>query len=332
MTNFLHRRQFLQLAAGAAALPAVSRVARAQAYPARPITMVVPFAAGGPTDVVGRIVAEGMRAALGQPVIVENMGGAAGNLGAGRVARSVGDGYTLCVGDWSSHVVNGAIYKLQHDVLKDFEPVALLVSNPYLVVARKTMPANDLNGLVAWLKANPDNGLLGTAGVGTPPHLGGVLFQNATATRMQIVPYPRGGAAFMQDLVAGHIDMVVDNPANCLPQVRAGAIKAYAVMARSRMTAAPDIPTVDEAGWPGLYFSNWKALWVPAATPKNIIARLNAAAVAALANPTVRARLADLGQEIFPRDQQTPEALATFQKAEIDKWWPLIKAANIKGE
>jgi tripartite-type tricarboxylate transporter receptor subunit TctC len=273
-----------------------------------------------------------MRATLAQPVIVENMGGAAGNLGAGRVARSVGDGYTFSMGDSSTHVVNGAVYKLQHDVLKDFEPVALLVSNPYLVVARKTMLPNDLKGLVAWLKANPGNGLLGTLGVGTPPHLGGLLFQNATATRLQIVPYPRGGGAIMQDLVAGQIDMVVDNPANALPQVRAGAIKAYAVMAKSRMAAAPDIPTVDEAGWPGLYFSNWKALWAPARTPKNIIAMLNAAAVAALADKTVRARLADLGQEIYPRDQQTPEALAVYQKAEIEKWWPIIKAANIKAE
>jgi tripartite-type tricarboxylate transporter receptor subunit TctC len=304
----------------------------AQTYPTRPITMVVPFAAGGPTDVIGRIVAEGMRATLAQPVIVENVGGAAGNLGAGRVARSVGDGYTFGLGDWNTHVANGAVYKLQHDVLKDFEPVGLLVSNPYLVVARKTMPANDLKGLVAWLKANPGNGLLGTVGVGTAPHLGGILFQNATATRFQFVPYPRGGGALMQDLVAGQIDMVLDNPANALPQVRAGAIKAYAVMTKSRLAAAPDIPTVDEAGWPGLYFSNWKALWVPAAMPKNIIARLNAAAVAALANPTVRARLADLGQEIFPHDQQMPEALAAFQKAEIEKWWPIIKAANIKVE
>jgi tripartite-type tricarboxylate transporter receptor subunit TctC len=260
------------------------------------------------------------------------VGGAAGNLGTGRVARSVGDGYTFSMGDWSTHVANGAVYKLQHDVLKDFGPVALLVSNPYLVVARKTMVANDLKGLVAWLRANPGHGLLGTVGVGTPPHLGGVLFQNATATRLQFVPYTRGGGALTQDLVAGQIDMVLDNPANALPQVRAGAFKAYAVMAKSRMAAAPDIPTVDEAGWPGLYFSSWKALWVPAATPKNNVARLNAAAVTALANPTVRARLADLGQEIFPHDQQTPEALAAFQKAEIEKWWPIIKAANIKVE
>ncbi len=223
------RRNFLHLAAGAAALPVVSRVARAQAYPSRPITMVVPYAAGGPTDVIGRIVAEGMRASLGQPIIIENVGGANGSIGVGR-ARAVGDGYTLSIGDWSTHVVNGAIYALSYDVLRDFEPVALLMSNPYLVVARKTMPANDLKGLIAWLKANPGNALVGTAGMGSPPHLGGVLLQNATATRLQFVPY-RGGGPYMQDLVAGQIDMVIDNPANSLPQLRAGTIKAYAVTA-----------------------------------------------------------------------------------------------------
>jgi tripartite-type tricarboxylate transporter receptor subunit TctC len=325
------RRNFLHLAAGAAALPAVSHIARAQAYPTKPITMVVPYAVGGPTDVIGRIVAEGMRASLGQPTIIENVGGAQGSIGVGRVARAVGDGYTLLIGDWSTHVVNGAIYALQYDALKDFEPIALLVSNPYLVVARKTMPANDLKGLIAWLKANPGNALVGTSGVGGPPHLGGVLLQNATATRLQFVPY-RGGGPYMQDLVAGQIDMAIDNPANSLPQLRAGTIKAYAVTAKSRMAAAPDIPTVDEAGLPGLYFSNWKALWMPKGTPKDVIARLNGAAVAALADKTVRSRLADLGQEIYLRDQQTPEALAVYQKAEIEKWWPIIKAANIKAE
>jgi tripartite-type tricarboxylate transporter receptor subunit TctC len=219
----ISRRKFLHLTASATALVTVPRVAWGQGYPSRPITMIVPYAAGGPTDVIGRIVAEGMSAALAQPIIVENVSGAAGNVGVGRAVRLAADGYALSIGDWSTHVVNGAIYSLPYDVLKDFEPVALLVSNPYLVVARKTMPANDLKGLIAWLKANPGNALVGTAGVGSPPHLGGVLLQNATATRLQFVPY-RGGGPYMQDLVAGQIDMVIDNPANALPQVRAGAI------------------------------------------------------------------------------------------------------------
>src|SRR5258707_276425 len=266
------RRNFLHLAAGAAAFPAVSHIARAQAYPTKPITMVVPYAAGGPTDVIGRIVAEGMRASLGQPIIIENVGGAQGSIGVGRVARTVGDGYTLSIGDWSTHVVNGAIYALQYDALKDFEPVALLVSNPYLVVAKKSMPASDLKGLIAWLKANPGNASAGTAGVGSPPHLGAVLFEKLAGVRIQFVPY-RGGGPYMQDLVGGQIDIIVDNPANALPHVRSGAIKVYAVTAMSRMAAAPDIPTVDEAGLPGCYLSNWKALWVPRGTPKDIIAK-----------------------------------------------------------
>ena len=327
----ISRRQFLRLTASAAALPAMSRIARAQSYPTRPITMIVPYAAGGPTDVIGRIVAEGMRAILPQPVIVETVGGAAGNLGVGRVARAAGDGYTLGIGDWSTHVVNGAIYSLPYDALKDFEPIALLVSNPYLVVARKSMPASDLKGLIAWLKANAGNAAVGTAGMGSPPHVGGVLLEKLAGVRVQFVPY-RGGGPYMQDLVAGQIDLVIDNPANALPQVRAGTIKAYAATAMNRMAAAPDIPTVDEAGLPGFYLSNWKGFWVPKGTPREVVARLNAAVMDALVNPVVRQRLADLGQEIFPRSQQTPDALAAFQKAETEKWWPIIKAANIKGD
>jgi tripartite-type tricarboxylate transporter receptor subunit TctC len=325
----IRRRQFLQLAAGGAALPAVSRVAWAQTYPTRPITMVVPFAAGGATDTIGRIVAERARMSLGQPIIIENVAGAAGSIGVGRAARAMPDGYTISLGQWGTHVLNGAIYALQYDLLKDFEPLSLLTSNPWLVVAKKAMQANDLNGLIAWLKANPDKASTGTGGSNT--HVTGVFFQNVTGTRFQFVPY-RGSAPAMQDLMAGNIDMMFDNPITSLPQVRAGSVKAYAVTAKSRLAAAPDIPTVDEAGLPGFYISNWHALWVPKGTPKNVIAKLNAAVVDALADPTVRARLADLGQEIFPRDQQTPEALGALQKAEIEKWWPIIKAAGIKGE
>jgi tripartite-type tricarboxylate transporter receptor subunit TctC len=327
----LPRRQFLHLAAGAAALPAVPRIACAQAYPARPISIVVPFVAGGATDVIARLIAERMRASLRQPVIVENIAGAGGSTGVGRVARAAPDGYTLSIGHWSTHVVNGAIYSLPYDLLNDFEPILLLTSNSYLVLARKTMPATNLTELIAWLKANPDKASAGTAGAGSPQHVGGIFFQRATGTRFQFVPY-RGGAPMTQDLVAGQIDMTIDDPTNSMPQLRAGAIKAYAVAAKTRLAAAPDIPTVDEAGLPGFYFSRWHALWAPKSTPKDIIARLNAAAVDALADAGVRARLADLAQEIFTREQQTPEALGSHHKAEIEKWWPILKAANIKAE
>jgi tripartite-type tricarboxylate transporter receptor subunit TctC len=297
----------------------------------RPITMVVGFAAGGPTDVTGRIIAERMRASLGQPVIIENVAGAAGSIGVGRVARAAPDGYTVSLGQWGTNVVNGAIYALQYDVLRDFEPVALLSSNPWLVVARKTMPADDLKGLIAWLKANPDKASQGTAGAGAASHIAGVFFQHATGTRFQFVPY-RGAGPAMQDLIGGQVDLMVDTPTSTVPQVRAGTVKAYAVTAKTRLAAVPDIPIVDEAGLPGLYISFWQAIWVPKGTPKEVVGKLNAAVVDALADPSVRQKLADLGQEIFPRDQQTPEALGSFQKAEIEKWWPVIKAANIKGE
>jgi tripartite-type tricarboxylate transporter receptor subunit TctC len=326
-----HRRQFLHLAAGAAALPAASRIARAQAYPTRQVTIVVPFAAGGPTDTIARIMAEGMRASLGQPVIVENVAGASGSIGVGRVARAAPDGYTLSIGHWSTHVLNGATYALSYDLLKDFEPVSLITTNPQLIVSNNSVPAKDLRELIAWLKANPDKASVGTAGAGSTQHVAGTFFQNAIGTRFQFVPY-RGGAPVMQDLLAGQIDLTFDQAANSLPQVRAGRIRAYAVTAKARLNSAPDIPTTDEAGLPGFYISVWHGLWLPARTPKDVIAKVNTAAVNALANPNVRARLADLGQEIPPRDQQTPEALSSYQKAEIDKWWPIIKAANIKGE
>jgi tripartite-type tricarboxylate transporter receptor subunit TctC len=326
-----HRRQFLHLAAGAAALPVVSRIARAQAYPARPIMMIVPFPPGGGADGIARIVAERMRVALGQPVIIENVGGANGSIGVGRAARSAGDGYTLVIGLWNTHVANGALYTLSYDVMRDFEPISLFASNPHLIVAKKTMPADDLKGLIAWLKANPEKASQGHPGVGSPGHVSGVLFQNISGTRFQFVPY-RGGGPAMQDLVAGQIDMMIEPPTASLPQVRAGTIKAYAVTANSRMAAAPDIPTVDEAGLPGLYLSNWYALFAPKGTPKNVIDRLNAAVGDALADPAVRSRLAEQGQELPTREQQTPAALVALQKTEIEKWWPIIKAANIKGE
>jgi tripartite-type tricarboxylate transporter receptor subunit TctC len=326
------RRQFLHLAAGAASLPTVPRFAMAQAYPTRPITIIVPFAAGGPTDIVGRLLAERMRAALGQSVIVENSTGAGGTIGVGRVARATPDGYTLGLGIWSTHVVNGVIYTLQYDLVKDFEPVALISRGLGMIItAKKTMPAKDLHELIAWLKTNPDRASVGTAGVGSPPHVAAVLFRNLTDTRFQFVHY-RGAAPAVQDLVAGNIDLILDSPTTSLPQVRAGSIKAYAVTAKSRLAAAPDIPTVDEAGLPEMYLSVWFALWAPKATPNDVIATLNLAARSALADPAMGARLADLAQESFPPDQQTPEALGALQKADIEKWWPIIRAAGIKAE
>jgi len=324
------RRQFLRLAVGAAALPAVSCDPGTQSYPSRPITMIVPYSAGGQTDVIARNLAERMKASLGQPVIIENVTGAGGTIATGRVARAAPDGYTLSIGQTDSHVVSGATYTLQFDLLNDFEPVALLSAAPFLLIARKAMPADDLKGLIAWLKANPNKASMGV----TPAGMGqvfGVLMQKETGTRFGFVPY-RGGAPILQDLVAGQIDLAFLDPTTSLAQVRAGRVTAYAVMAASRLSSAPDIPTVDEAGLPGLYLSYWHGLWVPKNTPKSIIAKLNAAAVDALGDANVRRRLGDLGQEIFPRDQQTPEALGSTQKADAEKWWPIIKAAGIKAE
>ena len=306
-------------------------IAMAQVYPSRPVTMVVPFPAGGSSDTIGRVLADGMRGPLGQSVIIENVGGASGNLGVGRVARAAPDGYTLILGSWPTHVLNAAIFTLPYDPLNDFEPVALVAAQPLFIIAKKAMPAKDLTELLAWLKANPDKATQGTAGTGGASHLAGVLFQTATGTRFQFVPY-RGSAPAMQDLLAGQIDMMIDLAASATPQVRAGNVRAYAVTAKSRLAAAPDVPTVDEAGLPGYYVLSWHAVWVPKATPKSVIAKLNAAVVEALADPAVRKRLADIGQEIFPREQLTPEALSAYQKAEIEKWWPMVKAANIRSE
>ena len=329
--KFPHRRQFLHLAAGAAALPAASRVARAQAYPTRPISMVVPFPASGPTDVIGRVLTERMRTSLGQPVIVENVAGAAGNLGVGRIARASPDGYTIVVGFVGTHVFNGAMYPLQYDVLKDFTPISLIANIPYVLVAKKGFPANDLKTLIAWLKANPNKASVATGGVGTPQHVSALLFQDITGTHFQFVPY-RGAAPAMQDLVGGQVDVMFDSATNALPHVGADGIKAYATLTKSRLASALDIPTVDEAGLPGFYFSAWYALWAPKATPRSVISRLNSAVVQALADAKVRASLAGQGMEIYPPEQQTPEALGALQKAEIEKWWPIIKAANLKVE
>jgi tripartite-type tricarboxylate transporter receptor subunit TctC len=303
--------------------------ALAQAYPSRPVTIIVPFAAGGPTDTLARILHERMRDSLGQSVIVENVAGAAGSIGVGRVARAAPDGYTIGIGQWDTHVLNGAIHPLTYDLLRDFEPISLLPSNPQLIVAKKSMPADDLNGLIGWLRANPDKASQGTAGAGSAAHVSGAYFQKVTGTRFQFVPY-RGAAPAMQNLIAGQIELMFDQASNSLPHVRAGMIRAYAVTAKTRLASAPDIPTVDEAGLPGFYISIWRGFWAPRGTPREVIARLNAAVLDALADSRIRQQVADLGQDVPPREQQTPLALGDLQRTEIDKWWPIIEAANIK--
>jgi len=325
------RRKFLQLAAGAVALPAVARSAFAQAYPTKPITIVVPFAAGGPTDTIARLLAERLRVSLGQTVIVESATGAGGTIGVGRAARAAPDGYTISLGQNGSHVVTGATYtNLPYDLLNDFEPLSLLCIAPFVVVAKKTVPANDLKEFIAWLQANP-NRTVGTAGQGSISHVCGLIFQNVTGSRLQFVPY-RGTAPAMQDLVAGQIDMMISDPVTSMPQVRGGNIKIFGVAADTRLPSAPDVPTVDEAGLPGYHVALWHGLWMPKGTPKPITTTLSAAVMGALADPAVRGKLADLGQDIYPRERQTPEALGALQKAEIAKWWPIIKAGNIKVE
>jgi tripartite-type tricarboxylate transporter receptor subunit TctC len=328
----LARRQFVYLAAGTAALPAMSRIAGAQTYPTRPITMVVPYGAGGPSDTLGRIVAEGMRGALGRPVIVENAAGASGTIGLGRVARAAPDGYTFVLGGLTTNVLNGPIFNLQYDLLGDFEPVALIASEPLLIVARKTLQARDLKEFIAWLKENPDKSMQGTTGAGGLGTVIGLLFQKETDTRFRFVPYRLGLGPAMLDLAAGRLDFMIDFPTTSLPQVRAGNIKVFAVTSKNRLATAPDVPTVDEAGLPGFHVMTWQGAYVPKGTSKSVISKLNAAVVSALAEPNVRKRLADIGQEAFPREQLTPEALAALQKAEIDRWWPIIKSASIKTE
>jgi tripartite-type tricarboxylate transporter receptor subunit TctC len=311
----------LLVAGGALAQPA--------AYPSRNVTLIVPFPPGGSTDAVARIMAERMRVTLGQTVVVENVGGAGGSIAVGRVARAAPDGYTIDIGQWDTHVGNGVVYpQLGYDVQKDFEPIGLLSINPQLLIGRKALP-DDLKGLVAWMKANPGKATF--ANQNAAAQTSGVLLQQATGTSVLFVPYKGAGPA-MQDILAGHIDLLVVQAAAALPQVRAGTMKAFANMSPVRSTSVPNIPTSDEAGVPGLYMSGWFGFFAPKGTPKDIIAKLNASMVAALADPATKARFTELGLDIASREQQTPEGLAAFHKAEIDKWWPIIKAAGIKAE
>lgn len=306
-------------------------LAAAQTYPSHTISLIVGFSAGGPSDTLARVVAERMGRALGQTVVVENVTGAGGSIGVGRVVRAAPDGYTIGIGHVGTHVINGAIYHLPYDLLHDLEPVALIASNPQLLVAKNSIPAKDLKELITWVKANQDKVSLGTGGAGTPSHISAVYFRNITGAQVEIVHY-RGSAPALQDVIAGHVEMIFDQASSALPQVRAGKARAYAVTAKSRIAAAPDIPTVDEAGLPNFYMAVWHGIWAPKGTPKEVIAKLDSAIVESLADPAVRKRLADLGQEIPPREQQTPEGLGAYHKAEIEKWWPVIKAAGIKAD
>jgi tripartite-type tricarboxylate transporter receptor subunit TctC len=326
------RRRFLQLIAGTLPFAAPAQTANAQDYPTRPITLIVPYGAGGPTDAIARIVAERMRVPLGQPVIIENVTGASAAIGVGKAARAMPDGYVICIGTWASHVLNGAVFPLSYNLQTGFEPIAQLASDPPLIVSKKSLPANDLGELIAWLKANPDKATQGTGGAGTVAHVLGVFFQNRTDTRFQFIPYRSGVGMAMQDVVAGQIDLLFSVAASAVPLLRAGTIKGYAVASPNRLGAAPEIPTVDEAGLPGFHASNWHGIWAPKGTPAAVVDRLNLAIVDTLADPAVRKRLVDLGQEIASRERQTPEGLAALQSAEIDKWWPIIKAAGIKAE
>ena len=308
---------------------AMASGAAAQTFPSRQITIIVPFSAGGPTDTLARILGDRMKDALGQPIIVENVTGAGSTIGTTRAVQATPDGHTVILGNWTSHVGAGALYPVQWNILTDLEPVALLSASSLMIVGKTGLPANDAKELISWLKANPDKASAAIIGPGSGAHICALYFQEKTGTRFQFVPY-RGGAPALQDLVAGPIDLMCAEASQTLAHVRGGKMKAFAVMSQARYAPLPDVPTMEEVGVSGMQISFWHGLWAPKGTPKDAVAKINAAVVAAFEDPTVRKRITDLGQTIPPREQLTPAALGAYHKSEIDKWWPLIKGANIK--
>jgi tripartite-type tricarboxylate transporter receptor subunit TctC len=306
-------------------------VLSAQSFPTRPITAIVPASAGGPTDTIGRIVMARAQQILGQTIIIENVGGASGTIGTGRVVRADPDGYTLGIGGPNHYVVNQSVYPLNYDTLRDFEPISMLSNGPMLIMSRNSIPAKNLTELIAWLKANPDNVTFGTGGLASPPHISGLSLQGVTGNKFQFVPF-RGSAPAMQQVLGGQLDIIIDQASSALSIAKSGGVRAYAVTAKQRLASAPEIPSVDEAGLPGFHISIWQGIWAPKGTPRDVIAKLNAAVAGALADPTVQKRLADIGQELPTKEQTTPEGFGAFHKAEMDKWTPIIKAANIKPE
>ena len=324
-------RRWFAAAIAAAIWLGCGGTASAEDYPTRPITMIVPFPAGGATDTLARFLGEKMRRILGQPIVIENVGGAAGSIGVTRAVRSPPDGYTLSIGTSTTHMLTGGLYHLPFDLLKDLEPVILIGSEPLMLIGKKDFPADDLNGLIAWLKANPGKASVGIAGVGATGHLAGISFQKVTGTKFEFVPY-RGNGPALQDLLGGQIDFMMEPSSNFRSQLGTGNLKPFAVTGHARLPSAPNIPTVDEAGVPGFFASLWYGLWLPKGTPKDIIAKLNATMTQVLFDPQVRQRFADLGIQMAPIDQQSPEALRAYQKVEAERWWPIIKAANIKVE
>jgi tripartite-type tricarboxylate transporter receptor subunit TctC len=327
----MSRRTFVKTSA-AASLSVISASAKAATYPTRPISMIVPYGAGGPTDTIGRIIADGLREALNGTIVIENVPGASGTIGVTKFLRAANDGYTLGLGNWPTFVLNGAVFPTPYDVTKDFEPIGHIVSDPQIIISRSDLPAKNLQELIAWFKSNGDKATQGTGGPGSTSHVVGILFQRKTGINFAFVPYRQGVGAAMVDMIAGRIDTMFSVAANAIPHIKNGALKAYAVTAKKRLPAMPDVPTVDEAGLPGFYALNWHALFAPKGTPKPILETLNAALMAALANPTIRKRLEELGQEVTPKEQQTQEALTQVLKTDIATWWPVIKDAGIRNE